>query len=43
MPGWKAKEVYNILNENEFVEIFYLAPPGKDYSEFIRNTFKRVY
>jgi hypothetical protein len=42
MPGWKAKEVYSILNEDEFIEIFYLAPPGKKYSEFIRNTFKRV-
>ena len=42
MPGWKAREVYNKLNDDEFVEIFYLAPPGKEYSEFIRNTFKRL-
>jgi hypothetical protein len=42
LPGWKAKEVYDIINEDEFIEIFYLAPPEKEYSEFIRNSFKRV-
>jgi hypothetical protein len=42
IEGWKAKEVYKILNENEFVEIFYLAAPGKEYAEYIRNTFKRI-
>ncbi|MGB5896052.1 MAG: hypothetical protein WBG58_17890 [Ignavibacteriaceae bacterium] len=42
IDGWKAKEVYNIINENEFIEIFYLAAPGKDYSEYVRNTFKRI-
>jgi hypothetical protein len=40
--GWKAKEVYKIINENEFIEIFYLAAPGKEYAEYIRNTFKRI-
>ena len=42
IEGWKAKEVYKIINENEFVEIFYLAAPGKEYSEYVRNTFKRI-
>jgi len=41
-PGWGAKEAYKIINNNEFVEIFYLAPPGKDYTEYIRTTFKRA-
>jgi|SRR3990172_1653514 len=40
--GWKAKEVYEVINENEFIEIFYLAPPGKDFTEYVRNTFKRI-
>ena len=40
--GWKAKEVYKIINEDEFIEIFYLASPGKEYAEYIRSTFKRV-
>jgi hypothetical protein len=42
IDDWKAKEVYKIINENEFVEIFYLAAPGKEYSEYVRNTFKRI-
>ena len=42
IEGWKAKEVYKIINENEFIEIFYLAAPGKEYSEYVRNTFKRI-
>jgi hypothetical protein len=42
IKGWKAKEVYKIINENEFIEIFYLAAPGKEYSEYVRNTFKRI-
>lgn len=42
IEGWKAKEVYKIINENEFIEIFYLASPGKEYSEYVRNTFKRI-
>ncbi len=40
--GWKAREVYIKINENEFIEIFYLASPGKEYAEFVRNTFKRI-
>ena len=42
IPGWKAKEVYQIINEDEFIEIFYLAGPGKEYKEFVRGTFTRV-
>jgi len=26
--GWKAKETYNLLNENEFIETFELAEPN---------------
>jgi hypothetical protein len=40
--GWSAKEIYKIINEDEFIEIFYLASPGKEYTEYLRNTFKRV-
>ena len=38
---WRAKEVYKFKSDNEFMEIFYLAPPGKEFTEYIRNTFKR--
>ena len=40
--GWRAKEYYNIISEDEFIEIFSLASPGNDFSEYLRNTFKRV-
>ena len=40
--GWRAKEVYKIINEDEFIEIFYLASPGNEYTEFVRSSFKRI-
>lgn len=39
--GFRARETYKILNENEFVEIFELAPPGKEFSVYSENQFKR--
>lgn len=40
--GWRAKEVYQIIDNDQFIEIFYLAAPGKEYSEYVRNTFTRI-
>jgi len=39
--GWRARETYRILNENEFTEIFELAEPGKDFQIYSTNHFKR--
>ena len=39
--GFKARETYKILNENEFMEVFELAPPGKEFSVYSENHFKR--
>lgn len=39
--GFRARETYKVLNENEFVEIFELAPPGKEFSVYSENHFKR--
>ena len=39
--GFRARETYKILNENEFIEVFELAPPGKDFSVYSENHFKR--
>ena len=39
--GFRARETYKILNENEFAEIFELAPPGKEFSVYSENHFKR--
>ena len=39
--GFRARETYKILNESEFVEVFELAPPGKEFSVYSENHFKR--
>ncbi|HKO59740.1 MAG TPA: hypothetical protein VJV03_01155 [Pyrinomonadaceae bacterium] len=39
--GYKARETWKILNENEFIEVFELAPPGKEFSVYSENHFKR--
>ena len=39
---WKAMEVYKFIGDDEFVEIFYLAAPGKQYKEYVRNSFERI-
>jgi len=38
---WKARENYDVISPDEFVEIFELAEPGKDFVEYSRNHFKR--
>lgn len=39
--GWRARETYKIFNENEFVETFELAPPGKEFATYSETHFKR--
>lgn len=39
--GWRARETYRIVNENEFVETFELAGPGKEFAPYSENRFKR--
>jgi len=39
--GYRAKETYRILNENEFTETFEIAEPGKDFQVYSENHFKR--
>lgn len=34
--GWRAKETYHLLLENEMEEIFELAEPGKDFTVYTR-------
>ena len=40
--SWKARETYRFLSDDEFVETFELAPPGKPYQMYSRNQLKRV-
>jgi len=39
--GWRARESYRILNNDEFVEVFELAAPGKEFEVYAENRFKR--
>jgi hypothetical protein len=39
--GYRAKETYKILNENEFTETFEIAEPGKEFAVYSENHFKR--
>jgi hypothetical protein len=38
---WKARESYEVISADEFIETFELAEPGKDFIVYSRNHFKR--
>jgi hypothetical protein len=40
-PGWRARETYRILNENEFVETFAMAEPNHDFATYSETYFQR--
>ena len=40
--GWKAKESYRMLGPDEFIEVFELAAPDKEYELYSENHFHRV-
>ena len=40
--AWKARETYEFSGDDEFVETFELAPPGKPYEVYSRNRLKRL-
>lgn len=39
--GWRARETYQKISNDEFVELFELAAPGKDFELYTRNHFRR--
>ncbi len=39
--GYRARETYKILNDDEFIEVFELAAPGKEFAVYSENHFKR--
>jgi hypothetical protein len=41
-PGWRARETYRILNDNEFVETFALAEPNHDFNTYSETHFRRA-
>jgi len=40
--SWKARESYEFLSNDEFIETFELAAPNKPFEPYSRNHFKRV-
>jgi hypothetical protein len=40
-PGWRARETYKIISEDEFIEVFELAGPGKEFEVYSENRLKR--
>lgn len=40
--GFRAKETYQIISDNEFMETFELAEPGKDFELYSKAILKRV-
>lgn len=40
-PGWVARETYRFLNNDEFVETFALAGPGKQFDTYSETRFRR--
>jgi len=40
--GWRARETYKIVNQNEYTEVFELAPPQKNFELYTQSHWKRV-
>jgi len=39
--AWRARETYELVSPDEFVETFELAPPGKPFAVYSRSRLKR--
>jgi hypothetical protein len=39
--GWKGRETYRIVSDDEFVETFALAEPGKEFATYSETRFRR--
>jgi hypothetical protein len=39
--GWRARETYRIVSADEFVEVFELAEPGKDFELYSEGRYRR--
>jgi hypothetical protein len=40
-PGWRARETYRFLGNDEFIETFALAAPGKEFATYSETRFRR--
>lgn len=41
-PGWRARETYRKLNQDEFIEVFELAEPGGDFGLYSESRLLRL-
>ena len=39
--GWRARETYRVIGQDQFVERFELAEPGKDFELYSETRFRR--
>ena len=39
--GWRARETYKIVSADEFIEVFELAEPGKEFEVYTENRLRR--
>jgi len=39
--GWRGRETYQIRSDDEFVETFAMAQPGKDFATYSQTRFRR--
>jgi hypothetical protein len=39
--GWKGRETYRLVSDDEFVETFALAQPGKEFETYSETRFRR--
>ena len=39
--GWRARETYKLTNADEFIEIFELAGPGREFEVYSENRYRR--
>ena len=39
--GWRGRETYEVLSEDEFVETFAMAGPGKEFATYSTTRFRR--
>jgi hypothetical protein len=40
--GWRARETYKILSQDEYKEVFELAEPNKEFALYSESVWKRV-
>ena len=40
--GWRGRETYKILNQDEYAEVFELAAPQKEFEIYSESHWKRV-